>query len=178
LLFHTFACLILQTYGDLALEGSHTAASLEELVLDRAQSGMSGVDAKKLNKLVKKLIGPMRSELKKSRDRSQSLIDKSIKDVAACTEDFVTRVELAKKATRQFRQQSKKHKACRAKQAELVSLTKRCFVVEKEEKEQVKLLKKDMKSMNKGNKHRLNERFCRKCLVRNTLFGSKECVAI
>jgi len=162
LLFHTSACLILRTHGEIALEGSHTAASLEELVADHARSGMSGIDANKLNKLVKKLTGPMRREIKKRKAGSQSVIDKCIKDVAACTEDFVTRVELAKKATRQFRQQSKKHKACRAKQAELVSLTKRCFVVEKEEKEQVKLLKKDMKSMNKGNKHRLNERFCRK----------------
>jgi len=90
------------------------------------------------------------------------LIDKSIKSVAACIDDFVTQVGLAKKATLQFRSQSTKHKACRVKQAELVSFTKRCVVVAREEKEEAKLLKGDVKAMRKANKHRLNENFCKK----------------
>lgn len=162
LLFQICACLVLQTNGEIALEASHTAASLEEMVIDRAQSSMSGNDAKNFNKLVKKLIGPMRREIKKKRDRSQSLIDKSIKDVAACTDNFRTQVAFAKKATRLFRQQSKKHKACRTKQAQLFKHTKRCVVNAGEQKQNVKLFKGYLKSIKKGNKHRLNERFCKR----------------
>jgi len=162
LLFHICACLILQTNGEIALEQSHTAASLEELVVNRARSSMSGMDAKKFNKLVKKLIGPMRREIKIKRDRSQSLIDKSIKEVAACTDNFITQVDLAKKATLQYRQHSKKHKVCRDKQAELYKLTKRCVVIAGESKSEVKLLKGYVKSIKKANKHRLSEKFCRR----------------
>jgi len=162
LLFHICAHLILQTHGDGALEGTHTASSLEELVVQRAQSGMSGSDARKFSKLVKKLTVPMRHEIKKRKDRSQALIEKGVKEVSECIDDFETQLDLSKKATLQFREQSKKHKACRIKQAELISLTKRCVILAREEKEEVKILKGNMKAIKRANKHRLNEGYCKK----------------
>lgn len=161
------ACLILLSHGENGLERPETHASLEEMVVERAWYGMSGSDAKNFKKLVKALVDPMRSEIKKKKTRSQSLLDKSVKVVTACTEDFATQLALAERATLKFGEQRKKHRACRTKQAELISSTEKCVDVAREKKEEVKLVKGVMKSMKRANKYKLNEKYCQK-------FGGEE----